>query len=69
MDNYSSLIKELRFKLGLTQKEMSDFLGVSFATLNRWENEHFNPTFKYKVKITYLNCKQVIKIPNNVIIV
>ena len=51
MNNYSLLIKELRFKLGLTQKEMSEFLGVSFATLNRWENGHFNPTFKYKVKI------------------
>lgn len=56
MDNYSSLIKELRIKLGMTQKEMSDFLGVSFATLNRWENGHFNPTFKYKTIISRI-CK------------
>lgn len=49
--NYSQIIKALRLELGYSQKEMASFLGVSFATLNRWENGHFNPTFKHKAKI------------------
>ena len=36
--NYQYLIKELRNKMLLTQKEFADRLGVSFETVNRWEN-------------------------------
>jgi len=28
----------LRHRLGLTQTELSELLGVSFATINRWES-------------------------------
>ena len=31
-------IKELRDQLRLTQEAMAETLGVSFATVNRWEN-------------------------------
>lgn len=34
----SKEIKNLRKQLGITQQEMADALGVSFATVNRWEN-------------------------------
>ena len=31
-------IKKLREQLQLTQEAMADTVGVSFATVNRWEN-------------------------------
>lgn len=34
----------LRKKLGLTQAEMARRLGVSFVTVNRWENGHHAPS-------------------------
>lgn len=34
---YSKLLQELRAHLGLTQAQLADKLGVSFATVNRWE--------------------------------
>ena len=30
-------IKEFRTKLGLSQEAMAHLIGISFATLNRWE--------------------------------
>lgn len=35
--NYSKLIKELREKLILSQAELAELLGVSFALVNRGE--------------------------------
>ena len=52
--NWSKIIKELRNKLLLTQTEMGELLGVSFATINRWENDHYEPTIKAKRKIKKL---------------
>jgi putative transcriptional regulator len=49
--NYGKIIKELRDKLLLTQTEMADKLGVSFATINRWENGKHEPTMRYRRKI------------------
>jgi transcriptional regulator with XRE-family HTH domain len=40
----SKLLKDLRARLGLGQTELASALGVSFATVNRWENGHFKPT-------------------------
>jgi putative transcriptional regulator len=33
-----SLIKEVRRQLGLSQEDLARELGVSYATVNRWEN-------------------------------
>ena len=52
--NWSKIIKELRNKLLLTQTEMGELLEVSFATINRWENNHYEPTIKAKRKIKEL---------------
>lgn len=49
--NYSEAIKKLRNKLILTQTEFSKFLGISFATVNRWEKGKFKPTIKLKRKL------------------
>jgi len=37
-------IKELREALGMTQEEFARDLGVSFVTVNRWENKHASPS-------------------------
>ena len=31
-------IREMRERLGLTQEKLAHVLGVSFGTINRWEN-------------------------------
>lgn len=48
---YSEAIKTLRKKMILTQTEFAQKLGVSYATVNRWEGGHFNPTMKTKRKL------------------
>lgn len=43
--DYPVRIKVLRERLGLTQEQMADIIGVSFATVNRWENQKVRPSF------------------------
>ena len=38
----------------LSQMEFADYLGVSFGTVNRWENDRFMPTVKAKRKLAPL---------------
>ena len=38
-------IKQRRVKLGLTQKEVADYVGVSEATLSRWESGEIHPNY------------------------
>lgn len=40
----SEIIKEIRSCLNLNQSELADVLGVSFATVNRWEKGHCEPS-------------------------
>lgn len=42
--NISKLIKKVRSDLGLSQEALARGLGVSFATINRWENGKTNPS-------------------------
>jgi putative transcriptional regulator len=37
-------IKEIRKKLNLSQEEFAKKLGVSFTSVNRWENGQTNPS-------------------------
>ena len=39
-----NLIRELRNRLGLTQEKMAARLGVTFPTINRWENDRAKPS-------------------------
>lgn len=54
VDNYAEAIKELRTKMMLSQQEMAQLLGVSFASINRWENGVHEPTLKIKRKLRSL---------------
>jgi putative transcriptional regulator len=40
----ATLVRELRFRLGLTQEQFAAELGVTFASINRWENRKVQPS-------------------------
>ena len=52
--DFKRLVKELRTKLIITQEELANLLGVSFASINRWETGRFEPTMKIKRKLAPL---------------
>ena len=43
--SFSEKVKAVRAELMLTQKELAEELGVSFATVNRWESQGIEPQF------------------------
>ncbi len=43
-ENFAEQIKQLRARLGLTQVMLAERLGVSFPTVNRWENSKSVPS-------------------------
>lgn len=36
--NFAEKVKEVRQQLGISQEALAQELGVSFSTINRWEN-------------------------------
>ncbi len=40
----SALIKEIRRQLAISQEDLARQLGVSYATVNRWENCQSSPS-------------------------
>ncbi|MEA2060417.1 MAG: helix-turn-helix transcriptional regulator [Thermodesulfobacteriota bacterium] len=38
------LIRDLRLRMGLTQEKFAARLGVTFPTINRWENDRARPS-------------------------
>lgn len=58
---YSERIKRIRNDLLVTQTELAEMLGVTFATINRWERGHHEPSIKQKRAIRDLCRKK--KIP------
>lgn len=49
---WNDIVLKIREQLFLTQTELAKLLGVSFATVNRWENKQFVPSMKDKRKIS-----------------
>ena len=41
--NFRDKIKDIRIKMGYSQEQLARELGVSFATINRWENGKSEP--------------------------
>jgi len=42
--DFAPLVRELRKRLGLTQEKFAARLGVTFPTINRWENGRVKPS-------------------------
>jgi putative transcriptional regulator len=42
--DYQALLRKARRQLGLSQEDLARELGVSFSTVNRWENGRFKPS-------------------------
>ena len=42
--NFGERIRRLRGRLGLTQTQLAELVGVSFASVNRWENSQSRPS-------------------------
>src|SRR6266404_6346516 len=51
---FSASIRDLRAKLKFSQEELANRLGVSFATVNRWENDKSLPQGTARDKINAL---------------
>ena len=52
--DYADAILKLRAYLNMSQEEFAKLLGVSFASVNRWENKIHEPTKLAKVRILQL---------------
>ncbi|MGM8226649.1 helix-turn-helix domain-containing protein [Cellvibrio sp. ARAG 10.3] len=42
--DFASTVKALRVQLQMSQEDLAKELGVSFATVNRWENRKTQPS-------------------------
>lgn len=56
--DYPKLLKKYREKMFLSQEDLAQKLGVSYVTVNRWENGKFEPTIKMKKKLNKLFLKE-----------
>ena len=60
--DYPKALVELRAKLNISQHELADLLEVSYPSVSRWENGHFEPTKIVKVRVDKLLKENNIKI-------
>ena len=64
MDNedrsLSTLVKEIRQQLALSQEDLARQLGVSYATVNRWENGQSQPSKLAKAQLSAF-CEKMIE--------
>jgi putative transcriptional regulator len=56
-EKFSEFVKEVRWQLGLSQEDLAHKLGVSFATINRWENRKTTPSKLGKLQFTHFCLK------------
>ena len=56
-DTFSKKIKELRTALGLTQEQFAAKVGVTYSTVNRWENNKGKPSPLAMLRIEELQKK------------
>jgi len=56
----STLVKEIRQQLALSQEDLARQLGVSYATVNRWENGQSLPSKLAKAQLSAF-CEKMIE--------
>lgn len=55
--DYAALVKALRQRLGLTQEQFAHHIGVTFASVNRWESGYVKPSPMARQKLEALDRK------------
>lgn len=55
-----TLVKDVRMQLSLSQEDLAREIGVSFATVNRWENGLVKPSKLAKMQLDSF-CTRMIK--------
>ena len=55
--DYPKSLKEYREKMFMSQEDLAQKLGISYVTVNRWENGKFEPTIKMKKKLNKMFIK------------
>lgn len=60
--NYQKALILLRAKLNISQHELADLLKVSYPSVSRWENGHFEPAKIAKVRLVQLLKENDIKL-------
>ena len=53
----SKMIRKLRAALGLTQEQFAAKIGVTYSTINRWENDKGKPSPLAMLRIEQLQNK------------
>ncbi|MFH1673361.1 MAG: helix-turn-helix transcriptional regulator [Pseudomonadota bacterium] len=57
--NLPELVKEVRRQLALSQEGLARDLGISFATVNRWENGQVKPSKLAKAQFDNFCAKMI----------
>lgn len=57
--DYPFLIKEIRRQLALSQEDLARELGVSYATVSRWENGQSKPSKLARVQFDAFCAKMI----------
>ena len=57
-ENIADELKKLRQQRGWSQEDLARNLGVSFATVNRWENGKTKPSRLAQEKIKQVACME-----------
>ncbi len=47
MKKFGERLKELRIEEGLSARDLAEKIGVSDASIIRWENDKINPSIEY----------------------
>lgn len=58
--SFSELVAVIRHQLDLSQEDLARQLGVSFATVNRWENRHNRPSRLARTRL-HAFCEEMIE--------
>ena len=59
-EDYPALIKTVREQLNLSQEDLAREIGVSYATVNRWENGQVKPSKLAKAHLEAF-CVEMVK--------
>ena len=63
--DYQATIIRIWAELNLSQTELSEVLGVSFTSVNRWENGKYQPTKAIKKELNYYVKNSTLRLKQN----